>query len=112
MGTPTSWWSVFIPGRGDRIFKNIFLLGAELSPAIVAILECTKSTESGMRNFSQITDPRKQKNNSDPNELNVLFLGTPFNQEYAGQATLRNLSELEDPPEYLYDQRELNYIKI
>ena len=47
----------FIPGRGDRIFINPFLLRAELLSDIVAILECTKRTESGMQNFLHITAP-------------------------------------------------------
>ena len=33
-----------IPGRGDKIFINLFLLSEELLPAIVAILECTNRT--------------------------------------------------------------------
>ena len=43
-----------IPGRGDSIFINPFLLRSELTSDTVAILECTKRTESGMRNFFQI----------------------------------------------------------
>ena len=36
-----------IPGRGDSIFVNPFVLRSELSYDIMAILECTKRTESG-----------------------------------------------------------------
>ena len=50
-----------IPGRRDRIFINPFLLGAELLSDIVAILECTKRKESGMRTFSQIRPPNIRK---------------------------------------------------
>ena len=72
----------FIPGRGDNILINPFLLRAELSSDIVAILKCTKRTESGMRIFFQITDPQNQEENSDPHhippgygtELTALFL--------------------------------------
>ena len=51
----------FIPGGGDRIFINPFIFKAELLLDIVAILECTKSTESGMKDFSQINCPRSKK---------------------------------------------------
>ena len=85
----------FIPGRGDRNFINPFLLRAELSPDIVANLECTKSTESGMRNFFQITTTQNQEEKSDPHEPKALFLGTPAKQDSSGQAAIRNLSELE-----------------
>ena len=48
---PTSGGSIFIPGGGDIIFINPFLLRQELSPNIVAILECTKRMEYGMQSF-------------------------------------------------------------
>ena len=75
VGPPTSWGNISIPGRGDIIFKNPFLLRAELSPDIVAILECTKTKESGMRNFFHITASKNQEENSYPHEPKVLFLG-------------------------------------
>ena len=67
----------FIPGRGDSIFINTFLLRSELLSDIVAILECTKRTESGMRTFFQIIDPQNQEENPYPHETKVLLLGTP-----------------------------------
>ena len=70
----------FIPGRGDSIFINPFLLNVELSLDVVDTLECTKRTESVMRIFSQITAPQKQENNLDPHELKVIYLGTPGNK--------------------------------
>ena len=76
MGSPTSQGSVFILGRGDSIFINPFLLRAELSPDIVAISECTKRTESGMRTFFHITSPQNQEEKSDTHEPKVLFLDT------------------------------------
>ena len=51
----------FIPGRGYSIFINKLLLRSELFSNIVAILECTKRTESETRNFSQITAPKIRK---------------------------------------------------
>ena len=77
----------------------------------MAILECTKSTESSMRTFFQITAPKNQEEHSDPHEPKILFLGIPGKQESAGQVDLRNLSELEEPPEAPYDQGVLTYIK-
>ena len=47
-----------IPGRGDSIFINPFLFRSKLSSNIFAILECTNSTEFGMRTFFHITDPQ------------------------------------------------------
>ena len=38
-------------------------------------------------------------------------MGTPGKQESAGQSMLRNLLELEEPPEAPYDQGLLTYIK-
>ena len=87
-----------IPGRGDIIFINKFLLREGLSPAIVDILECTKRTESGMRKTFHVTDPQKQVENSDPHELTVLFLVTLVKKDSSGKAALSNLSELEEPP--------------
>ena len=70
----------FIPGRGDSIFINSFLLKTELSIDIVAILECTKRTESGMRTILQITAPQKQEKNLVLYEPKVLLLFTPGKQ--------------------------------
>ena len=47
----------------------------------------------------------------DPHEPKVLLLGTPGKQYSAGQAALRNLSELEEPPVAPDDQGMLTYIK-
>ena len=80
-----------IPGRGDSIYINPFLLMSELLSDIVAILECTKRTESGMRTFSQTTSPQNQEENPDPHEPKVLFLGTSGKKESAGQSNIRNL---------------------
>ena len=88
---PSTEESFLIPWRGGSIFINLFLLRAELSSDIMAILECTKKTESGLRTFFQITAPKNQEDNPDPHEANVLFLVTPGKQESAGQAALRNL---------------------
>ena len=46
-----------IPVRVDSIFIFPFLLKSELLPDIVAIFECTKRTESGMRNFPDNRPP-------------------------------------------------------
>ena len=81
-----------IPVRKDSIFRNLFLLRAELLSDAVSILKCTKRTEYVMWNFFQITAPKKQENKSDPHELKVLFLSTLVIQDSAGQSTLRNLS--------------------
>ena len=89
-GTPPPPEEAFlIPGRGDRIFMNPFLLGYELLSEIVAILECTKRTESGMLNFFQITAPQNQEENLDSNEPKVLLLGTPGKQESDRKAALK-----------------------
>ena len=64
-----------------------------------------------MRTLLQITDPQNQEENPDPHEPNVLLLGTPGKQESAWQAALRNLSDLEEPPEALDNQGMLTYIK-
>ena len=78
-------------GRGDIIFINPFFLRYELLPDIVAILECTKRTESSMRTFPHNNVPQNQEKKPEPHENKVLFLGTPGNQESAGQSSLRNL---------------------
>ena len=100
-----------IPGRAYRIFINPFLLRVELFSDIMAILEYTKIWKSGMRIFFQINAPQNQEENPDPHEPNILLLGTPGKQEYAGQTTLRNQLELEEPPEAPYDQGMLTYTK-
>ena len=48
-----------IPGRGDSIFINQFLLRDELSSDIMTILECTNRTESGMRTLFSYDRPQK-----------------------------------------------------
>ena len=48
----------FIPGSGDSIFVNPCLLRSELLSDVVAILECTKRTESGRQTFLQITETK------------------------------------------------------
>ena len=88
---PPTEEAFLIPGRGDIIIINSFLLRSELSSDIVAILECTKRTESEMQTFFQITDPPNKEENLDPHEPKVLFFGTPEKQESSGQASLRNL---------------------
>ena len=65
----------------------------------MAILECTKRVEYGMRTIFQITASQNQEDNPDPHEPKVLFLGTPVKKESAGQATISNLSYLEETPE-------------
>ena len=100
----------FILVRGDSIFINQFCLRSELLSDIVAILECTKRTESGMRNFFQITAPQYQEENPYPNKPKVLLLGTPGKQESTGKAALRNLSELEENQEAPDNQGMLTYI--
>ena len=47
----------------------------------------------------------------DPHKPKVLFLVTPFKQDSVGQAALKNLSELEEPPEAPDDQGVLTYTK-
>ena len=74
MGPPPPEEALLIPVRGDSIFINQFLFRAELFSDIVAILECTKRTESWMRTFFQIT--QNQENNPDPHEPKVLLLVT------------------------------------
>ena len=64
-----------------------------------------------MRNFFRITVPQNQEENLDSHESRVIFLVTPVKQESAGQAALRNLSELEETPEAQYYQGVLTYIK-
>ena len=100
-----------ISGRGDSIFINPFLLRSELSFDIVAILECTKSTESRMRTLFQIIAPQNQEENPDPHEPKVLLLGTSRKQESSGKSDLRNLSDLEEPPEAPNNQGMLTHIK-
>ena len=97
-GTPQLLRKRFYSKSRDIVFINPFLLRAELSPDVVAILECTERTESGMRAFFQITDPQNQEDNFDPHEPQVLFLVTPGKQDYLVQAAPRNLSDLEEPP--------------
>ena len=72
----TSGGAFFIPGRGDRIFINPFLLKTEVPSDIVSNLECNKKTEYGMRTFFIINAPQKQDINLDPRDPNVLFLST------------------------------------
>ena len=94
----------FYSRRGDSIFRNSFLLRVDLSPEIVAILECTKRTESGIQTFLQITAPQNQEDILDPHELKVLLLGTLGKQDSEGQYNLKNLPELEETPEALDGQ--------
>ena len=54
--------------------------------------------------FFQISAPQKQENNLGPHEPKFHFLVIPGKQESAGQADLRNLSELKEPPEDPDDQ--------
>ena len=67
--------------------------------------------ESAMRNFFQITTPKNQEENPESHETKVLFLGTPGKQESERNATLRNISELEEPPEDPDNQGMMTYIK-
>ena len=80
-------------------------------PDIVAILECTKRTESGMWTFFQINAPQNKEENLDPHNPKVIFLGTPGKQDYADQAALKKLSDLEGPTEDPDNQGVLTYIK-
>ena len=64
-----------------------------------------------MRTFFQITSLQNQEENLDPHELKVLFLGTPVKQDSVGQADIRDLSELEEPPESTDNQGVLTYTK-
>ena len=79
---------------------------------IVAILECTRRTESGMWTFFHITAPQKHEKKLNIDESKVLFWGTPVKQESSGKVTLRNLLGLGEPLEAPDDQRFLTYIKI
>ena len=51
-----------------------------------------------MQTSFQINDPQNQEKNSDPHEPKAIFLGTPVIQDSEGQAALRNLPDLEEPP--------------
>ena len=57
----------------------------------MAILECTKRTESGMGTVYQTTETKNQEENLDPHESKVLFLGTLVKQDSAGQDAIMNL---------------------
>ena len=48
---PLTEEAFLITVRGDSIFINPFFLRSELLSDVVAILECTKRTESGMGTF-------------------------------------------------------------
>ena len=86
------------------------MLTVELSPDIVAILECTKRAESGMWTFFQIIAPQNQEENSYPHEPKVLLLSTSVKQYSSGKYALINLSKLEESSEDPYNQGVLNYI--
>ena len=63
-----------------------------------------------MRTFFQITAPQNQEENLVPHKSKVLFLGTTGKQDSAGKSTLRDLLELEEPPEAPDNQWMLTYI--
>ena len=65
---------LFIPGRGDIILINPFLLKAYILAEVVTNLELVKWSEPGIMTFFQINAPRKEYSApSDPNETNVSY---------------------------------------
>ena len=70
---------------------NPFWIGSELLFDIVAILEYTKRTESGMQTFSQITTTQNQEEKPDPHEPKVILLNKPYKNNSSGKVNLRNL---------------------